>query len=65
MLFSQFGINYNTVPDMYKKGSLIVWTSVEHESGEPDGDSVPAQGNEASVAHYEGRPVKSKQKQKH
>ena len=25
LLFSRFGINYNTVDDMYKKGSIVIW----------------------------------------
>eukprot|EP00128_Syssomonas_multiformis_P001814 Colp12_sorted_trinity150504_noHs@18769 len=29
LLFTRFGINYNTVSDMYKKGSFIYWSEVE------------------------------------
>lgn len=25
MLFSRFGLNYNTVDPMYKKGSIVMW----------------------------------------
>ncbi|OJA09803.1 hypothetical protein AZE42_09534 [Rhizopogon vesiculosus] len=39
MLYSQFGINYNEISDMFKKGSVIVReivkSSDEHEKSEP------------------------------
>ena len=37
ILFSQFGINYNTLPAMFRKGSILVRERVEgDEEGRPD-----------------------------
>ena len=29
LLFSQFGINYNNLPEIYRKGSVLIWTPAE------------------------------------
>ena len=31
LLFSEFGINYNNLPEMYRKGTTLVWTTVQEE----------------------------------
>ena len=32
LLFSQFGINYNNLPEIYRKGSVLIWTPAEKAS---------------------------------
>ncbi|XP_072177429.1 probable tRNA(His) guanylyltransferase [Diadema setosum] len=31
LLFSQFGINYNNIPEIFRKGATLIWTTVEEE----------------------------------
>ena len=30
MLFSKFGINYNKLPQLYRKGTTLIWQSPQH-----------------------------------
>ena len=32
LLFSQFGINYNNLPEIYRKGSVLIWTPAQKAS---------------------------------
>ena len=32
LLFSQFGINYNNLPEIYRKGSVLIWTPSDKAS---------------------------------
>eukprot|EP00873_Tetraselmis_striata_P022803 jgi/Tetstr1/443067/TSEL_031125.t1 len=41
LLFERFGINYNTLPDMFKKGSVIVRQKREVPSGKTRDDGTP------------------------
>ena len=48
LLFSKFGINYNNLPQLYRKGTTLVWQSAQGKEAEvtqpvsqPD-DSMPA-----------------------
>ena len=31
ILFSEFNINYNNLPQMYRKGSVLIWEKVREE----------------------------------
>lgn len=31
MLFSKFGINYNKLPQLYRKGTTLIWQSPQHK----------------------------------
>ncbi|GAA5987073.1 hypothetical protein JCM10908_001015 [Rhodotorula pacifica] len=50
LLFSRFGINYNTVDDMYKKGSIVIW---ETESAPPRGEEPSEQAQDEAADNGE------------
>ncbi|GAA5841442.1 hypothetical protein JCM11251_007140 [Rhodosporidiobolus azoricus] len=52
MLFSRFGINYNDLDPMFRKGSLVIWEDVPIEG-------VPAQEEEAVEVEEAGEVVDS------
>ncbi|GAA5865897.1 hypothetical protein JCM3774_005516 [Rhodotorula dairenensis] len=64
LLFSRFGINYNTVDDIYKKGSIVIWTfdaapsRPEETPAEPLEDEADEQAREADreASRTEQRP---------
>lgn len=44
MLFSQFGINYNNLPEIFRKGSVLIWKLSEDEGSKEnneEGDNGP------------------------
>lgn len=41
LLFSTFGINYNNLPPMFRKGSVLVWEEEEEEEDSPTPPSPP------------------------
>ncbi|KAM0788751.1 hypothetical protein ACM66B_002843 [Microbotryomycetes sp. NB124-2] len=58
MLFSEFGINYNALPEMYKKGSIVLWRNeqvVVDDTLEPSLDLT-----ESETATRDGPTTKSK-----
>ncbi|KAK4056578.1 tRNA-His guanylyltransferase [Microbotryomycetes sp. JL221] len=52
LLFSQFGINYNELPDMYKRGSLVVWQQQPQQ--DDNGASEQSQQMEANNNQLKG-----------
>ncbi|BGO98634.1 tRNA(His) guanylyltransferase [Rhodotorula toruloides] len=50
ILFSQFGINYNNLEPMYRKGSLVIWEE------EPPAENAPASTDEPSTASSSASP---------
>lgn len=62
ILFSRFGINYERLPAMFRKGTTIVWTEVEQEEEEvvagaagPEGDDDGATSGDEEAGPSNGR----------
>ena len=36
LLFSEFGVNYNDLPEIYRKGTVLVWSSSEKADTQKD-----------------------------
>ncbi|GAA6033632.1 hypothetical protein JCM8097_004358 [Rhodosporidiobolus ruineniae] len=56
MLFTQFGINYNHEPAMFRKGSLVVWEAVSEPEPEPETET---ETEPAAVVGEEGEEAGS------
>lgn len=41
LLFSQFSMNYNSLPEMFRKGSVLIWS----RSAAAHGESVPTEAD--------------------
>ncbi|BGP23938.1 tRNA(His) guanylyltransferase [Rhodotorula toruloides] len=54
ILFSQFGINYNNIEPMYRKGSLVIW-----EEEPPAGDATASTDDPSTVAPSHAPPADS------
>ena len=48
MLHSRFGINYNSLDAMYRRGSIYLW-STEPEEGSTVGSSLPSKWTKADL----------------
>ncbi|BGP31295.1 tRNA-His guanylyltransferase [Rhodotorula toruloides] len=55
ILFSQFGINYNNLEPMYRKGSLVIWEE------EPPAENAPASTDEPSSSSPSESPSHASQ----
>ncbi|CAG8538459.1 15022_t:CDS:2 [Acaulospora colombiana] len=51
LLYSQFNINYNRLPAMYRKGSVIIRQEVEMQTTNQKGIEVTRKKNTISVLH--------------
>jgi tRNA(His) guanylyltransferase len=52
LLFSEFGINYNELPEQFKKGSIVVWVARQVVAKvRPDGTEVVRTKREPVVLH--------------
>lgn len=53
LLFSQFGINYNNVPEMYRKGSTLYRSKVAREETTASGKMVTRTRTEVVISHVD------------
>lgn len=72
MLFSKFGINYNKLPQLYRKGTTLIWQSPQHretaatqhkETAATQHKEIAATQpvNQVNTAESGGRPAMKKQ----
>ncbi|TKA57724.1 hypothetical protein B0A53_00873 [Rhodotorula sp. CCFEE 5036] len=54
LLFSRFGINYNTVDDMYKKGSIVIWEVETSPPPRQETTEEPAEDEATEEANLSG-----------
>ena len=53
LLFSEFGVNYNTLPELYRKGTVLIWAPAE----KPDKcSSSSSYGASADSAKFQLHP---------
>jgi len=51
ILFSEFNINYNNLPQMYRKGSVLIWEKMNDPSDSSQGNNFQKTRRQVALHH--------------